>query len=164
MTLLVVNVTVVPQIPCIHVLVQAIKPVGRCRQIGYSRTWDITWDEGWDWVTDEHIGLFDVLPEELPNVCLRSAFHYRKVCSDLDVTAIEDRAMGSDVLDERDETRHLRIIDHNDICTAFLGWTKRAPYPKGQNVVDSLAQKLDAHRTKFDARVLRRVIFEGKKY
>ena len=62
-------------------------------------------------MADEHIRQLDVRPKKLPYVRLWCAFHDSKVTANLDVAAVKDWSMRSQVLDQWNETWHLRIID-----------------------------------------------------
>jgi hypothetical protein len=62
-------------------------------------------------MTDEHIRMLDVRPQELPYVILRGAFLPRQVTSDLDMTPVENGPIRGNFLDQWNKSGHLRIID-----------------------------------------------------
>lgn len=111
MTLQVIEVPVVAGVPLSQGLVQAIKPVGGSGEVDNLLTRDIEWHKFGDGVADEHVCILDVTPQERPNVVLRGPILGNKVGSNLDVGSIENGAFGSDLLDQGNETRHLRIIN-----------------------------------------------------
>ena len=61
-------------------------------------------------MTDEQVGELNVLPQVLPDSFLRGTLLLNKITTDLDVRAVDDRKLGSNFLDERNETGHLRVI------------------------------------------------------
>jgi hypothetical protein len=107
----VVDVAIVASIPTVQGLVQAVKPISGGREVNNLLTGHIMGNEGWDGVADEHIGQLDVVPEIEPDVALRRSIDGSEVVSDLNVRAVEHRAIRGKLLDEGDKSGHLRIID-----------------------------------------------------
>lgn len=61
-------------------------------------------------LTDEQIGVLNVVPEVLPDFLLRGTRIVNKVAADLNVGSVDDGKLRANLLDERDEARHLGII------------------------------------------------------
>lgn len=61
-------------------------------------------------LTDEQIRELDVVPEVLPHLFLGRSGHVDEVAADLDVRAVDDRQLGADFLDQRDQPGHLGIV------------------------------------------------------
>jgi hypothetical protein len=101
-------------------LVQTINPVGGGREINDLLLGNGMRNKLGNWMTDEHVGLFDVTPEIVPDVILGRSVNGNEVTSDLDVRSVEDRAIRGEPLDHRDKPRHLGIINENDVGTALL--------------------------------------------
>lgn len=68
-------------------------------------------DEDGNRVADEHVTSLDVAPEEFPDIGLGRPLLGNKVAPNLDVGSVQNRAVRSDLLDQRNETGHLRVID-----------------------------------------------------
>jgi hypothetical protein len=113
-------VGIVARIPLVHMLVQTINPVGGGREINDLLLGNGMRNKLGNWMTDEHVGLFDVTPEIVPDVILGRSVNGNEVTSDLDVRSVEDRAIRGEPLDHRDKPRHLGIINENDVGTALL--------------------------------------------
>lgn len=111
MALQIVLVPIVSCIPPIQRLVQTIEPISRCWHVRNLIARDVLGNEARDWVADEHVSVLDVIPQVVPNVFLRTARLGNEITADLDVRAIDDRAIRCRFLDERDQARHLRVID-----------------------------------------------------
>jgi hypothetical protein len=60
--------------------------------------------------TDEQVCKFNILPKIIPHLLLRRPRDVDEVRADLDVRAIDDRHLGADFFNERNETRHLWIV------------------------------------------------------
>ena len=60
--------------------------------------------------TDEEIGKLDVIPQVLPHFLLRRTSNMHEIATNLNVRAVDDRQVGADLLDQRDEAWHLRVI------------------------------------------------------
>lgn len=102
---------IVTRVPLVHVLVETIDPVGGSRQINDLFLGNGMRNKLGNWVADEHVGLFDVTPEIVPDIILWRSVNGNEIASDLDVRSVEDRAIRSESLDHRDKPRHLGIID-----------------------------------------------------
>lgn len=63
-----------------------------------------------DRVTDEQVGELNILPQVLPNTFLRGTFLLNEIAADLDVRAVDNGKLGSNFLDEGNETGHLWVI------------------------------------------------------
>lgn len=72
---------------------------------------DVLGHKSRDGVTDEHICLLDLAPQMIPDILLRSSLLVRQVASDLDVGSVQNWSIWSYQLDERDQTRHLRVVN-----------------------------------------------------
>ena len=68
-------------------------------------------NEDGDRVADEHVASLNVVPEEVPDICLGRAGFGNQITADLNVRAVENRAVGCNLLDQGNEARHLRVID-----------------------------------------------------
>lgn len=79
-------------------------------------------------MTDEHVGLFDVAPEVVPDIILRRTFFSNEITSNLDVGSVENWAIGSEPLDHGNKARHLRVINlHLPLVECFLQYLYRVP-------------------------------------
>lgn len=107
----VVDMGIVTRVPLVHVLVETIDPVGGSRQVNDLFLRNGMRNKLGNWVADEHVGLFDVAPEIVPDIILWRSVNGNEIASDLDVRSVEDRAIRSESLDHRDKPRHLGIID-----------------------------------------------------
>lgn len=61
-------------------------------------------------MADKEICVLDVVPKVLPDLFLRGTFDVDQITADLNVRAVDDREIRSDLLDQRDEAGHLRVI------------------------------------------------------
>lgn len=102
---------VVASVPLVHGLVETVDPVGSSGEVDDLLLRDVVGNKLGDGVADEHVRLPDVAPEVVPDVVLGRALNGNEVTSHLDVRSVEDGAVGGDLLDQGDETGHLRIID-----------------------------------------------------
>ena len=96
-------------------LVQAVEPIGSSGVVddllaGYS-----VGDKDGDGVADEHVTALNVAPEEVPDVGLGRASLGDKVAADLDVGAVQDRAVWRGLLDQGDQARHLRVVNLGNV-------------------------------------------------
>jgi hypothetical protein len=60
--------------------------------------------------TDEEIRQLDVIPEIFPDLFLGRPWNVDKITADFYVRAVDNGKFGPDLLDKRNETRHLRVI------------------------------------------------------
>src|SRR6478752_4582119 len=86
--LLVIDMSVVAGIPLVHVLVEAVNPVGSSGQVNNLLLGNRVRNKFGDRVTDEQIGIFDVAPEIVPDVILGRTLVGHEVASDLDVRPV----------------------------------------------------------------------------
>ena len=143
----VVNMAIVTGIPLVEVLVQAIQPIGRGREVNNLLPGNIMRDENWDRMADEHVTSLDVTPKEVPDVGLGRSSLRDQVAADLNVRSVQNWTVRCDFLDQGDQAWHLGIInlriselaplyrcsgkvistyDHN-IRTPLFWWAKRPP-------------------------------------
>lgn len=116
MALFVVEMSIITLIPIIQVFVKPIEPIRSGGKVSNLSSRYITRNERGDWMTDEHIGMLNVAPKELPNIGLGRAFCHGQVTPNLNVTSIQNRPIWSNALDQGDQTRHLRIINLNQLA------------------------------------------------
>ncbi|KAL2293489.1 hypothetical protein FJTKL_05381 [Diaporthe vaccinii] len=99
-------------------------------------------------MTDEHVRMLDVCPQEIPRVGLRAALLGDEISPYLDMRSVQDRAVRGPLLDQGNQPRHLRVIDHNDISSALLrpaeGAAIREPITFSINVVHILGDTEDS--------------------
>lgn len=82
-------------------------------------------NESWYGVADEHIGQLDVAPEKIPNVSLRRALLGHEVFPNLNVRAIQHGSRGFPLLAQRNQAWHLRVVDDDNIGSAFFRLAQR---------------------------------------
>ena len=134
MALGVVHMPIVASVPLVHLLIQAVKPrsivivslqihtdwaaqrsgnlpIASRRQVRNLLRRHGVGHRGWDRVADEHVRFLDIAPEEVPDVGLRRARLGNEIASDLDVRSVEHWSVRRDHLDQRDQARHLRVVD-----------------------------------------------------
>jgi hypothetical protein len=127
MSLLVVKVHVILSVPVTQVLIQTVEPTLVSAEGGLSHSnylpvsssgkicdalhRNVLGDERRNGVTDEHIGLLDLAPQMVPDILLRSPLLVRQVASDLDMGSVHHRSIWSYQFNERDQTRHLRVVN-----------------------------------------------------
>lgn len=70
-------------------------------------------------MTDEHICQFDVLPEKLPDICLRSTLLNSKVSTNLNVASVKNRSIRSQLLDEGNQPWHLGVVNLVMLASIF---------------------------------------------
>jgi hypothetical protein len=63
--------SIIALIPFIQILVESIEPVRTCWKVGNLISRDIARNEGGNRMTDEHVGMLNIPPKELPDVMLR---------------------------------------------------------------------------------------------
>jgi hypothetical protein len=118
--LLVIDMSVVAGIPLVHVLVEAVNPVGSSGQVNNLLLGNRVRNKFGDRVADEQIGIFDVAPEIVPDVILGRTLVGHEVASDLDVRPVQNRAIRCESLDHGDEAGHLRVIDLHQLLTCMI--------------------------------------------
>jgi hypothetical protein len=83
-------------------------------------------------VTDEHVCEFNLLPQVLPDFFLRRARTFDEVAADLNVGSVDDGDTGTMLLDQGNESGHLRVVDDDDVgATRGKGSTFREPVSIG---------------------------------
>lgn len=85
MAMEVVSIAVIPSVPAVHLLVQAIQPVRRGRHIRNFVTRHTVRHKRRDRVADEHVRALDVPPQILPDVILGRPGDGYKVAANLNV-------------------------------------------------------------------------------
>ena len=98
------------RVPDTEFLIQAIKPIGGSPEESQGLNRDIVRDEVAHRVADEDIGVFDVIPEIVPDFLLRGTLLVDEIATDLDVGTIDDGELWTGLLDQGDQTWHLGII------------------------------------------------------
>ena len=98
------------RVPDAELLVQSIEPIGGGTKESQSLDGDIVRHEVADGVTDEDVGMLDVVPEVLPDFLLRRPFLVDEITADLDMRTVDDREVWAGLFDQRDQARHLGII------------------------------------------------------
>lgn len=68
-------------------------------------------DELGNRMADEHVSQLNLFPEEAPNVCLWRSLNGDEITSNLDVGSVEDGSVRGDLLDQGNQTGHLRVIN-----------------------------------------------------
>src|SRR5271170_1796769 len=76
---------------------------------------------------DKYISELNSFPQVIPDLFLRRSLLFHKVATNLDVRTIDDWDIGPRFFDQGNETRHLRVIDNDDIGSAS---SKRASLRK----------------------------------
>lgn len=94
-------------------------PVGRGREEANVLSLDRVGHKFVDGVRDEHVRLLNAAPEIVPDLGLWRALLVNEVAAHLDVRTIENRHLGANFADERDETGHLRIVNEDNICASW---------------------------------------------
>lgn len=107
----IVDMPIVPRVPPIQLLVQAIEPVCRRGHVCHLLAGHVVRNKLRDWVADEHVGMLDVVPQESPDIGLWRTLVGDEIAADLNVRAVEYRAVWRSFLDEWDEAGHLRVVD-----------------------------------------------------
>jgi hypothetical protein len=118
---------VVSQVPFSHRFVQSIKPIGSCRHQGHHFYRNIRRHKPVYRMADKHIREFDPLPEEFPDLFLRTSRLRNQIAPNFNMRTIYDFDLGPMCSDQRDKTWHLRVVDNNNISTAGC---KRTPWRK----------------------------------
>lgn len=77
-------------------------------------------------MAEKHIRLLNGSPEKVPRFSLRRGGIVYQITPELDMASINHRPVWGYLLDEGNQAWHLRVIDHDDICTAFFGGYKGA--------------------------------------
>lgn len=95
-------------------------PISRSRQIPHRLRIHCLRHKSTHRMTDKQIGLFDTLPEVRPCLSLWRRRVIYQITSNLNMTAINHRPIGSGRLDEWNQAGHLRIIDHHDISSTVF--------------------------------------------
>ena len=66
-------------------------------------------------MTDEHIRELNSLPQVIPNLLLGGALALDEVTADLDMGSVDDWDVRTILFDQRNETRHLWVINNNNV-------------------------------------------------
>lgn len=119
---------VVLVVPVRHLLVQAIEPVRRRREVSHLRGGHRLGHELANGMADEEISLLNVAPDPVPDFGLGGAFCIGEVGADLDVGAEDDGAGGVLLLRDFDEDGHLGVVDYDDVGAAFGAGGERAAF------------------------------------
>jgi hypothetical protein len=70
-------------------------------------------------MTDEEVSGLNMSPEEFPNIGLWSSRSCDKIASHLNMASINDWALGINFFSKRNQSRHLRVVNDNDISTTI---------------------------------------------
>jgi hypothetical protein len=132
---------------------QTIEPVGSSRQQGNLLKWHTVRNEFIDGVRDEEIGKLDPVPQVLPDLTLRRASNVNEITADFYVRAIDNGDLRTSFADERDEARHLRIIDEDDIGTSCSKWATFGEPITLSVVLDPLGELLLLSKSQTKGRV-----------
>lgn len=130
-TLCVEDLFVVLSVPGVQGLVQAVQPVTKSvsyltyglisktqhlpvrggGEVGHSVSWYGTRNKCGNGMAEENICFLDKVPDKVPNTYLRRLIAVNKITPDLDMGAEEYRSVWRDVLDQRYQANHLRIVN-----------------------------------------------------
>ena len=69
------------------------------------------------WMTDKDIRLLYKIPHPLPYLLLRAPRPVHKVAADFDMRTVNNFDFRANFFDQRNECRHLRVINDNDVCS-----------------------------------------------
>lgn len=102
-------------------------PIGGGTEKGKSLNWNIIGDEFLNRVTDEQVRMLNVVPEILPDLLLGRSWNVDQVASNLDMRSVDDWQVRAILLDEWDETWHLRIVWGGSISEVDQERSKHLP-------------------------------------
>ncbi len=92
-------------------LIEAIKPICGRGIIYHLLTRNCVRYEDGDGMTDEHVALLDITPQEVPDIGLWRAWLGDEIAANLNMRSVQDRAIWRQLLDHGNQARHLRVID-----------------------------------------------------
>lgn len=73
-------------------------------------------------MTDEHICRRNFSIQEMPDIPLWGAFSHHQVASNLNVTSIQDRLVWRQILDQRNQSWDLRVINLATLAVWMEYW------------------------------------------
>lgn len=130
-TLCIEDLFVVLSVPGVQGLIQAIQPVTKSAsyltycfisktqhlpvrrggEVGHSVSWHGTRNKCGNGMAEENICFLDKIPDKVPNTHLCRLIAVNKITPDLDMGAEEYRSVWRDVLDQRYQANHLRVVN-----------------------------------------------------
>jgi hypothetical protein len=107
-------------------------PIRGCGKQADDVEGDVLGNKLADRMTDEHVCEFNPLPQVLPDFFLWRARTFDEITADLNVRTIDDRNTGTMLLDQGNESGHLRVVDDDDVgASRGKGSTFREPVSIG---------------------------------
>jgi hypothetical protein len=138
-------------------LVKAVKPVRGGRQISNLLCRHILGYELTNWMADEGVTLLDIVPDPVPNSSSGRVVLVCQICSYLNMTAEDDWSSWVLFFSNLDKRGHLRVVDNDDIRTAFKARCERTTlsYPITFGILPSpLIENIDGLLVKTETGLL----------